>query len=151
MEACPNGLALFNVAVPRFRACGHDAEGHDGTVFRQRHGLKHFLAKGRIVVQCMIRRQHQHQGIFLPFPQEKGRDGNGRGRIARLGLKKDVGLQPAGLQPVQCMEAVCFVTDHNRSFAARQRLHAAHRLRKEGGLFSEVDKLLGAKFPRERP
>ena len=33
-------------------------------------------------------------------------------------LKKDVGLQPAGLQPVQCMEAVCFVTDHNRSFAA---------------------------------
>ena len=79
----------FDVAVARFRRCGHDAEGHQPAGLRFRAPGVDGGAEVGGITDHMVGGEHQQQRVLTTGCGLECGDGHGRSRVAPHGLQQD--------------------------------------------------------------
>ena len=100
----------------------------------------------------MIGRQDQQLGIGILLQCMQGRDGDGRGRVASLGLQDDGRVfQARQAQLFGGHETVLLVADHQQFIGMPQRLQALDGGLKQALARPEGNELFRVQLSRERP
>ena len=139
-----------DVAVARLRPRGGDTEGHQRSVPGNGCGGGRRRVECRVRLNDVVGRQHQEQRVLARVACGQSRQGNGRRRVARLGLEQNVGRNPQVLEDAGREEAVMLVADHQRLSRSGQARRACHRLPEQSSR-RELDELLGVELARQRP
>ena len=107
-------LASLDVAKTRLRSGGHDAECHQFVIGRQFGGHTHGPGKSRLIMDEMVGRQHQHQGVTaMFFRHQGGGQGHGWRSVAPHGFEQEnalaLGTDPGSGQLILAHEVIIAV------------------------------------------
>ena len=104
------------------------------------------------VLHEVIGRQDQQLGIGILLQSMQGRDGDGRGRVASLGLQDDGRVFQSGQsQLFGGHEAVLLIADHQQFIGMPQRLQALDGGLKQALALPKGDELFRIQLARKRP
>ena len=139
-----------DVAVARLRPRGGHTEGHQRAVPGNGGRCGRRRVERCVRLNDVVGGQHQEQRVLARLPGGESRQGNGRRRVARLGLEQNVGRNPQILEDAGREEAVLLVADHQWLSRSGQVRCAFHRLPEQSPR-REFDELLGVELARQRP
>jgi len=143
-----------NVAVSRFCAVGHDAEGHEraASCRGRTHGDR--VLKSAQITDDVVRRHHEQNGVPLLRCGERGQRERRRG-IASHGLEHDLRrTHPDLAQLLGDDEAILLVRDHERArvdLGCGKAPQPRRGLLEQRTLTGERQQLFGIALARSRP
>ncbi|KAG0953042.1 hypothetical protein G6F31_013481 [Rhizopus arrhizus] len=146
------GFFRLDIAVAAERRGRGDAEGHQCTLARGLVGGGEGRAEHLAVLQHVVRRHDQHDGVFtVPHGPQRGR-GDRRGGVPREGLQDYLGVLDAQFQGLFGGDVLVGVVAHqHRLGLGVSRAQAQQRVLQQAAGIGQTEELLGPQLARQRP